>query len=28
MVVCSSLHTEHHNRLLKAKLEGTAADEL
>jgi hypothetical protein len=28
MVVFSSLHTEHHTRLLKAKLEGTAADEL
>jgi hypothetical protein len=28
MVVFSFLHTEHHTRLLKAKLEGTAADEL
>lgn len=28
MVVFSSLHTEHHTRLLRAKLDGTAADEL
>lgn len=28
MVVFSCLHTEHHTRLLKAKLDGTAADEL
>lgn len=28
MVVFAGLHAEHHTRLLKAKLDGTAADEL